>query len=1253
MVLVFFKGGILMKISLFLSIMLFFSLAVFCKNDRLLDIKKMSAEDKGQNKKALNIKTLNKSLDKVTNSKLSYSQRRKAYDNLWEYLKSSNRKHLIDKINQKLLKAYPEDIDLWIIIADNYDEIGWDGGEIVNGKFIRGIGKYNERVSNFENDRMSALKILIRLFQSNVGNKKQQSRIRELLFDVIWNGRGSNRRSFSLLKKLTNLKTGRLEDLYDGKLEFDYGEGGSNQIPFFNGKPYFFKIPKSFQTAKSDVERLLYLTRYEECAYEWFRLLGRLYYNSYDKIEEHSFESELDKKTIVNKGELKKLADDEILVLYKNKVIKIHLLSYYNYIAYAKREKNYGELGYIYKDRGRVNEAAMMFKKQAETDKRFFDDYQRLIEPELSIGDYKTFVIGQPVEISVSYKNFYALNFTLQQLDADNIYQDLLINKNKDYTLQEVLYHQIKKDKWDYFLKTAGVWNVKLKKTLIPQSKIFPLKKIDNKKSGIYILEVRAKSKAEGSSYILLKIPIVIKSLACMTFARGTGDSNIFVVDPLNGQPYKNFKVQIDTVLPQKLRVKGIKGERKIYQAENYHAQIKGVNKYLSYCKVMTPDGRSTFFPFYSGWREKIINTLDRSKRVALALEKTSYTQGEKVKFKVWLVDTKSKPTKLLPDKPVEVTISRVHHTQRKQKQVFKRKFVTSEDGCFIGEFTISKKLELGRYVIEALNAEAKFNLMKYVKDKCFLEIKPVKKYLYSGQTVRFDITARYPSGKPIKGYNIKYTVQRKSFFGEYSFDNACKYNSGMYSEFDYTPRYFRKAYRKDVLNGTEASDSNGIITVYFDTKKEPLRYRQANMTYEISALIYDDSKKLLARKSAEVNVFANPYSSKCWMESGYCLIGKPVEIFNEIHDYTGKKFSGKGKLRILKYRDKKFICSEEFSIEIKNKNIVSREYSFKEPGTYKIEFILKDQKGFEIISSTGRHVFTQKLTCMEPSFYKFPKLAFTAYKRSCKVGDKVPVIVCSNEPDIKGVLLLIRIDKKNMQIKKINFNNGFSSFLIDITKNDNPEVAIKALIFFDSEFTELDYNLEIYEPERKIYVKVVPEKDVILAGQYINVKLTVVDKHNKPIQGNATMSIYDNILRGWEYNPSIFAQLYNNRAYYFSKSIDHYKTKYRADGPADDNESYFPYDYGLETDGTVNERKLPDGFGEGDCGCSLREQMVSPSFTKKSYWNTNVELDKNGTAKIRFKTPRYSTNWDIKAFVVDKKVQAGEGTTTVKTVEP
>jgi MG2 domain len=1240
-----------MKRALLISIILFFSLTAFCKNDKLLALKKMIAEDKGKNKKTLNLETLNKSLDKVTNSKLSYSQRRKVYDNLWKDLESSKKEYLIDKINPELLKTYPKDIDLRIIVAWNYKKIAWSGGEIVNGKFIRGRGKYRERVSNSENDRLCALKILIPLFQSNEGDKKQQSRIREFLFDVIWSGNYGRRRPFSLLKKLTNLKTGKLEHLYDDKLEFDYGEGGHNQIPFLNGKAYFFQIPKNFEAAKSDAERLLYLTNYEECAYEWFSLIGRLYYNTYDEMEVHSFKSEIDRKPIVNESELKRLAADEILVLYKNKVIKIHLPSQYNYIAYAKRDENYGELGHIYKARGRIDEAALMYKKQAETDKRFLDDYQRLIKAELNIGDCKTFLTGQPVEISVKYKNFYTINFTLQQLDANKIYKDLLVNKNKDYTLQEVIYHQIRKYKSKYFLKTAGAWNVKLKKTLIPQSKIFPLK-IDNKKAGIYILEVRAKSKTEGNSYRLLKIPIVIKSLACMTFARGTGDSNIFVVDPLNGQAYKNFKVQIDTVLPRRLRVKGIKGKRKIYQAKNYHAQIKGVNKYLSYCKITTPDGKSTFFPFYSGWREEIINTVDHSKRAALALDQTSYTQGEKVKFKVWVVDPKSKPTKFIPNKPVEMTIERVHHSRKKSKQIFKKTFVSSKNGSFAGEYRIPENIESGRYAIQVLNARVKFNLMRYEKDKCSLKIKPSKKYLYSGQAVSFNIAARYLSGKPIKGYNIEYTIKRRSFYDEYSFANAWEYNSGMYKKFDYNPEYSRRAHVRNVLKGTETSDSNGIIKVYFDTKKEPLRYQQTNMTYEISARIYDDSKKLLVRKSAEVNVFANPYSSKCWIESGYCLVGKPVEIFNEVHNYIGEKFSGKGKLRILKFKDKKFICTEEFSLDIKNKNIISRKYTFKEPGTYKIEFILKDQKGFDVISSTARHVFTQNLICMTPRSYKFPKLAFMTYKRVYKVGDKVPVIVCSNKPDIKGILLLIKINQKNMQIKRVNLKNGISSFLIDIAKNDNPDIAIKALKFFGSGFTEFDSNLEISESERRIYIKVTTEKDLIVAGQYINAELTALDEHNKPVQGSATVSIYDNTLRAWQYNRSIFGQLYNNRTYYFSKSIKHYKTKYREDG-SDDNESFFPFLYGLKKNDTVNEKHLPGNLGKGDCGCFPKKLLVAPNFTKKTYWNTNVMLDKNGTAKIKFKTPGYSTNWNIKAFVVDKKVQVGEGTTMVRTVEP
>ncbi|MFH0937946.1 MAG: alpha-2-macroglobulin, partial [Planctomycetota bacterium] len=572
-------------------------------------------------------------------------------------LQKLNRQDESDDFIEKVVAIHAEN---WKLLASAAQLYAYNQyGYIVGGKFHRGSHRGQGRyVSSFERDRVRSLQLLTQAME-----KIKDEQDRRLLSNVYYQfAQTMLQQAAWKLQTLTDLS--KLPD-FDEVYYHDHDTRGAPVDT--EGQPVFYKLPKSFQDAKSDGERWRWLltqamemnpARTSEFRYHFAQFLASQFevrtMSSYGRIFSGN---DADAKDESGPYAVKNLNEDETMARLATGIKRFKLPDEFNHIKIYKQIANnpanhhYADeslqaLAQIFEDRQQYAKAAEYWRRAVVS----FGDpdghkQKRVLQ---IIGNWGMFEpimtqpAGQGATIDFRYRNGNQVSFKAQSINVPKLLEDIKVYlrakpKNIDgdkINLNNIGYCLVEKNQTQYLTEQVAAWDLKLK----PRDKHFDRRitvTTPLQKAGAYLLTAEM---ANGNT------SRIIIWIADTTLVKKPLDNNtyLYVADAVTGHPvsgakvdwfgyhqdWNNNNVKIET---SELSVNSDDDGQLIL------GQDKAPNNYNWIITATTPEGRFAYLGFTGVWYGRIHDYEYNLDKIFGITDRPVYRPAQSVKFKVWL----------------------------------------------------------------------------------------------------------------------------------------------------------------------------------------------------------------------------------------------------------------------------------------------------------------------------------------------------------------------------------------------------------------------------------------------------------------------------------------------------------------------------------------------------------------------------------------------------------------------------------------
>ena len=1244
-------------------------------------------------------KFLEKYFNKIVNTEEKNIEANiKSYKSLVQYLNRKDKLFLFDTMNDKILKKYDNDkgIRLRIVIAQNYLETDHSGNTI-DGIFLRSTWFDNEvlrskakRTYCIEEDRSRALKILLPLV-----NRKNM--VGENYHNVLYNALILNRRhNHHKLYSLSSLDSKKVITKVN------------------NNKNIFFSVPKSFDDAKNDGERIQSLValalkkHYSEILVNYADNISYKY--GINLLMNFKYSDEVLK--LANSYAFAKLKDNETMLVTNIGGKKVSLKTLilpenYDYIKILKdlatdaslkkvqklknREQICNTLGNILQRRQRYNEAAKYFTR-AKT-KYANNKAKQILSPLGKFQRTETFVIGEKPSVSLEYRNAQNIKFTVYDISGSQF---------KKANIRNIVDHSL-----EYAKKIAEFHKTT---TITAEDKLYhnnkkitiPLENcLDNATAGRYLVEAKLDNK---NKYY---IPVKINDLAVNVNKVGDSGLIISVTNPLTGKFIRNFSGTITSNRNSKIITN--------FSTDNGFVTVANLNhsNYLD-IKIKVSNKQASLSDIYN------YNNNQSSKKYYnyIITDRAVYKPGDTVFFKVINTFKNKSDNVLKIAKGLKQNIFIFAPKSKKLKEV---NYITDNHGSYSGSFTIPKDGKLGRYSLIANNSSLNVFVEEYRKPEYEVEIVKPASLIAPNTAFTFTIKGKFYSGQPLNNGKVKYRVTR-SVYNElwypynpwnWLYGDGFLYRGYALSKYPVTltlpnPRELYD-YNRTIVAGEGKLDNKGelIVNVPFVPNGQKSKKKQyINYVYNISAELKDSSQRMV-RTSSTVKAFAKPFQAKSWTNKNIFFTKDTVKVITQINDVANNntKLNFSGELKISKLNNKdKFIEQKTLPVKITNSNKLENNFSLNDAGVYRFEFKLTNDKNngnssvdTNVTSSIIAYVLESTANNSDKNNYIFDDLSLFSEKTTYTIGETAKIIIASDRKKLTEVIIF---DTENiLETKIVKLTNGIGVYNHKITTLNQPQTKLYAVGYNSKSVRFITKELTLFVPPVKkvLDVNIAVKEKIAKPGSENVITVNLTDKFGEKVTGNVVVAVYDASLDAiaQQHQDPIYKYFYGN---YYGKYIQNYNNisenfyniqsrntlqmqqinRWKYNGYREVYGGKMEY---LEENSIDSDRVYPSmslkqskSFAR-DIRGGKKESMASsmwkntkpvpPSnpinldsvkvrtnFADTVLWKDKLTTDKNGQAVIKFTVPEDLTRWKVKVWAINDKVQVGYNETTFATAK-
>lgn len=1090
-----------------------------------------------------------------------------------------------DALFEKIAASYKKDVPVIVCLARSIYQSLPHTGYMVDGKFIRNSNRYHWRRRRGQGeilfiksrDRAWALRLLDSVMDNvskDTLDENTKNSYWRLLCDIIL----SDKRKWEL-QILTDFAS--VPDFDEN--EFFYGPDYPPLDAY--GQPVFYAMPKSFETAASDGERLRWcLARYAETGeaghYGAINFWVNLFLiQQFSVSTSHSMYG-MDMEKLKAMLKFTELNDNETYAKFANGIHKITLPDDYCFLRilkdYAAECKN--SIYVTSAINSIVSEyiARQQFDKALEWIDRIPDKKERDRRHKEIAGNWISIIEGtgsmpskgKNASFQLRYRNAQNVHFSAKRIKLDAYTKRVLDDWEKggewyrNPSDDKFVFHSFNmldnmpswQDKDEFVGVEVAAWDLKLDpKPNYQDSVAFVETPLDE--DGVYLVECKAENGNTVMTMVFVhSLRIVHKEIVgCGAFQ---------VLDNLSGSPVPNADVTLwsECVIFSEKN----KRERHVRRLQ-YKTDADGFvflkdkdvvfdnnnGFYVWNCLVSAPGRGVAWFEYGSIDRRTMFESYSMGTRYYSVTDRPVYRPGDTVNVKLWVVDTNydnEKRTRYAGQK-INLKI-----TDQFGTEVHAETGVIDDFGGVEFKWTSDASSKLGAYfiIIESSYQQVNgFRIEEYKKPEYEIKLDVPEKTFKLGDKIPVTINVDYYFGGPVTDAELEINVKRSGFnsiiWPVYRWDWL--YGSAEYWWF-YDNYYWHPAWRKcgcikpgffggfrdggqEVVLTTKGTvGENGTYEFVIDTEPAKLMLGDRDHRYEISVTARDKSRRTISSTKSVV-VPCKPFNLCVYGEHGFYKTGENAEFKCQAKTADGKPVKGKGKVSVFQIfrNDAGDISEKTLSQENADTDVNGMaSYMFvpEKQGQYRIEWTVEDVSGQ---TADGTCIFNVLGAASE--LHKYNGLELIPQLKEYAPGQALELMVNTDQPD-STVMLFVRPSHGICPRPQIIRMKGQSEIIIiPIVESDQPNFYVEAYTLYDGILHTAMRNIAV-PPADKILNVQIESVDELKPGATNTVKIHVTDMNGKPVHGRLALAAYDRSIDYFAGNAKRpFHEIWNWRRYH------------------------------------------------------------------------------------------------------------------------
>jgi alpha-2-macroglobulin len=1074
-------------------------------------------------------------------------------------LQRLNRISEFDRLVEGAVNVHTDNWRLLAAAAGDYINVPHQGF-IVAGKFIRGPHRGGgNMVNSVEHDRVRALQLMVEAMPLALKDD-DHAEVGQFLFslaDMLLNSRGY--REAWRLQNLTDF--GVLPDYEPG---WGYGRQVSGAPVDADGNPVFYRVPKSFESAKTDGER------WRWCLQQAVEMNPQLLNDARMQFAEF-LQGQFGVQTLAQWGwrfgrtatddtkdesgiyALHTLGEDETIARLATGIKRFKLPDEFNYIKIFQKiaaepqtghaDEALGQLVQAFENRRQYPRAASYWRQLLKDFPNADADHRQSWQQQLDqiVGNWGQFQpaqsqpAGRGASVGYRFRNGTRVALTANEINVRQLLKDAkeyLESQPKDLqwekvNIADVGWRLIDAQQKQYVGRQVAQWEMPLKPRKNHFDKLVTVK-MPMTAPGAYLVTAEM---ADGNTSLIVvwidDTAIVEKALANKNY--------YFVADAASGKPVAKANVEFFG-WQQRYHDQPPRHEvltTKFAETTDADGQVfpdpqQQQRDYQWLVTATTEEGRFAYLGFQGVWYRPIHDAEYNATKVFTITDRPVYRPEQKVKYKFWIrhaqYDMEDTSSFANQDFTVEIR-------NPKGEKIVSETKRTDAFGGIEGEYAIPAGAPLGVYWLQVANrGGSSFRVEEYKKPEFEVTVDAPDKPVMLGEKITATIKAKYYFGSPVTNAKVKYKINRTSYDQRWYPCGPWDWLYGpgyWWYAYDYTwypgwrhwgcprpsPFWWPRQHQPPELVADQevAIGPDGTVKVEIDTAVAKAIHSDQDHSYTITAEVVDASRRTIVG-TGTVLVARRPFSVHAWIDRGYYNVGDTIHAHFSARTLDGKPVKGKGELTLLRitYKNNKPVETpvQTWPLDTNAEGVAQQQMTASQAGQYRISYKLTDATNEHTIE--GGYVFTVVGEGFDGSQFRFSHIELVPDKREYAPGDTVKLQVNTDRTGGTVLLFVRPTDGVYLPPKIIRLDGKSTVEEIGVVKKDMPNFFVEALTVADGHVYTEAKEIVVPPEKRVLNVEVQPSKEAYKPGEKAQVKIKLTDLAGHAFVGSTVVAIYD-----------------------------------------------------------------------------------------------------------------------------------------------
>jgi tetratricopeptide (TPR) repeat protein len=459
-----------------------------------------------------------------------------------------------------------------------------------------------------------------------------------------------------------------------------------------------------------------------------------------------------------------------------------------------------------------------------------------------------------------------------------------------------------------------------------------------------------------------------------------------------------------------------------------------------------------------------------------------------------------------------------------KGNKLFDQRLTASENGTVSGSILLEKEPPLGEYSVQVWPVQHpdwrsrgsySFAVEEYKKPEYEVSVKFAKPQVKVGETVGATINAWYYFGAPVVGAEVKYTIQRKFYYNQYSFPREYdwlygrRYMKSWYNSYDYWTTEL-------VAQGTGTTDAEGNVKVDIDSSVAGGKWPEQDHTYIVSAEVTDASRRVI-NGAGNLNVTRQAYYAYLDNKRGYARPGDTVKVELRTVNASGGPVTVEGKMSISRVfmepdpanegqLKRRTVLREEAPIATDKAGRTYFEWQSDQAGLWEFRYTGKDEWGGEVTNFVDVWVADPNGRDLD---FHFTSIELLTEKETYVKGETLNLLVHAVAPDT-AVLLTEEANAEILNTRVVRLKGKSALVEVGLTDRHVPNFFFKGLAVFRGQMWTADREVFVPPSDKFLTVNVTPNRKEYLPGETASFDVQTLDKDGKPVAAEVSFGVVD-----------------------------------------------------------------------------------------------------------------------------------------------